>query len=520
MRRTQGFILVVALAIMAVLMMLGFGASMMSNNNLQIAGATTKQALARYRAEAGLEAAYARLGADYLKWPCWLSGGSYVPAPNDIPFVVTIERLDGGTLPTCVNAGGSQSGIPIVIRSTGYYRSGDARTASSTNADAEYTSTLIVRPNLSNDPDPIFAEGLVTAGSVDIPSNAMLRTNIWTNGNVTGGGSPFFKYIQPPSPTATADQIAAMENGGQKYLGRSGTATCGVFDPVASTTTDAASSTRTQCLTNQPPPYIPRTTFEAKRAELMTNAGVTQSASGVYSGCTLQPTGTTVTLPAGTLTASVLSNSTRKSICLAPGQTLNVPSGVQLKNVYIIGDASTTVNVTGGTGPIASGEENNRHGMSVASGSIGLSTCNGSSCPHPNDGLTGINTFVARSNMDYQKAASSPDSISRTLVIVTGDDANASNFPGDVTISGVSGQPVNASFWVRGRATLNGGGGTLQFTGTIVSSSLTSTGSANTSQNAINFNGAAAFVRRPPGVENPLFDKEAASNQVIIISRQ
>ncbi|PYE53570.1 hypothetical protein [Deinococcus yavapaiensis] len=497
MRKKDGFVLVVALVVLGALAMLAVSATFLSTANATTSGNLQRQAAVRFQAETGIDLALARLSANFSKWPSWCStsGTNCIPAPTDMSFTVSIKNLDSTNAGICVGSGASAvcsfNTLPVLV------------TATSTSGNTEYVASVIVKPNYSNEVDPVFGYGLVTQGSVDVPSNSMVQTNIWSGGSVTGGGSPYFKYI------ASTDS----ENSGQPYWGRSTNTTCGVFDP---TTSNTAASTKTQCLTNQPMPTVPIPSFTGQRSDLMTEAGVTQASNGTYSGCTHTLSGTVNNI--SSVVANLSTLSIKKVICLAANTTLTIPSGVFLKNTYIIGDTTTTVNVNGGTGPLATGESNNRLGMKIVSNTVNIDQCNQSSCT--NDTLTGINTFVARTNMNYKKAASSPDLVSRTFVVVTGDSASPSTYPGNVTISGVSGQTVNASFWVRGQATLNGAGGSLQFVGTVVSGMMTSTGGYSSSSNGINFNGSAAYVQRPPGVENEQIPRNPSSSNLTISGRK
>jgi|GEM_PF-3153233 len=525
MKKTEGFVLPVALVMVAVLMMLGAGAAFLSQMGLATASNVNKRAWVRYQAEAGIDAALVKLSDNYHNWPCSAtrvvrSDGSYywnytVPTPSSpsMSYAVTIEMLtpafSTSTLPTCTSTGGLNSMVPIRLRST---------TVSGTS---EYVAELVVNKTDPTGMDPIFGVGLVTSGNVSIPSGSVIATDVWAGGSIPIQGDTYFKYIAPPPAGATQAQIDALENKGQPYIGRATTTTCQIRTPATPPATGSTTST-SQCFQNQPPPPVPVPSFERLRAKVMSDAGVTQPGGPgtAYTGCGTPLITANTSLPTTAWNNTLLRDTTRKVICLAPGVTLTVPSGVILKNTYIIGDATTSIVMNGGTGPLQTNEVASRHGISAAAGSIDFDQCNQTSCV--NDILSGTNTFVSERNVAYKKSASSADGISRTFIVAAGrSGVTSSNDPlaGNITITGVSGGAVNAMFWARGSATLSGFGGG-SFTGTVTSSSLLGDAPLGSNTNGINFNGQGTSVQRPLGIDNDDLPPDPTTGVLQIFSRK
>lgn len=308
--------------------------------------------------------------------------------------------------------------------------------------NARYEAEALIQPVLVPTDGPtgttLFGEGFVARESITMNGNGTYDTNFWSGGNV-----------DLKAGTLMAGRIASAAGDKCRFKDGGGT-----------------------CLTNQPPPDVPLPVFSALRDQVIANAeedfplfdmAACPTVSGTYGG-------------------------SNNVVCVAPGQTLTLSGNV--RNLVVIGDATTTVRIDATTGDTTDDLVN---GVTVASGTV---TFGGSSA------FYGPNSIFAVNNISFGQNVVTHDDTARTFIATEGD----------FTLNGAGTSNIYASFWVGGMFTVNGTGD--EFRATVVSNE------------AIIKNGAGSFstVSSPRALDNEYVpadpDPEYAGVGVRVLSRR
>ncbi len=186
MKKQDGIALIATLLIMAAIMALGVGTLFLANMNLRIAENSRTHAVARYNAEAGLEAAIVKLKKDYAnatptkQFPPAPSEPNGFTLPSSPDSTVTYLAIGSGSTYTPYTTGGVRTQARVVIVGTG-------------PNNARYQTEALVVANAAK----TKFHGIETEGIIDISSGTSIYTDAGVHGNagVTLGNSDFYTCL-------------------------------------------------------------------------------------------------------------------------------------------------------------------------------------------------------------------------------------------------------------------------------------------------------------------------------------
>lgn len=208
MKKQDGIALIATLLIMAAIMALGVGTLFLANMNLRIAENSRTHAIARYNAEAGIEAAFVKLKQDYQtnrKFPLSLN----LPLSPDSTIVYGLNPSNGYV----------SSGTTAEVRILGQVTTGTT---------AQYLAEALV--TVGNGVNPAFLIGLTSEGPIRISGgggaeyiNAGVHSNIsvelpgYSNGvfrNCNDPLQPFYTCtVANPLPVSTSNSTSCYMTG-------------------------------------------------------------------------------------------------------------------------------------------------------------------------------------------------------------------------------------------------------------------------------------------------------------------
>ncbi len=214
MKKQDGIALIATLLIMAAIMALGVGTLFLANMNLRIAENSRTHAIARYNAEAGMEAAFVKLKQDYQtnrKFPSSLN----LPLSPDSTVVYGLNPGNGYV----ANSTGTTAEVRVLGKVTN-------------STPAQYLTEALV--TVGNGVNPAFLIGLTSEGPVRVTGgggaeyiNAGVHSNVSVD--LTGYSNDVFRNCNDPAQAFS---------------------TCAVANPTPVSTSDNNYCTMTGCNRN------------------------------------------------------------------------------------------------------------------------------------------------------------------------------------------------------------------------------------------------------------------------------
>ena len=327
MKKQDGIALIATLLIMAAIMALGVGTLFLANMNLRIAENSRTHAVARYNAEAGLEAALVKLKKDYE-----------ASTPKQFPTTLTMPSSPDSAV-TYQNAGytpyttaGLRTQARVIIVGTG-------------PNSARYQTEALLGAAAPTSSTPPSWTGLVSENVVDANGGPTLTdAQLHGNGGYTIAGNTTFQTCKgakceefkvSDSPVTAAPGMSSYEcksNGGKSEL-------CFGGKP-------AKYSDKPVSIGDINQKYLDlRNGTEASPSKFGVRSTDTLTSSAALTGCTYNLSATTTTKGKKTETtpAQLATNYPSGSTVCVNGDA-NVPSGATYSDVKIIVKGSAAIN--------------------------------------------------------------------------------------------------------------------------------------------------------------------------------
>lgn len=493
--KRNGFALITSLLVLGVLAMLAFGATILANMNLRVAENARTNLVASTHAQEGLDISFIATARAYRSWleREIASGGSPGTLTGTMLFddaLALMPHTEDYSLlgfETFTTVPGDPSRATIVVAVRG---SGPRNAQHVSRARIETTYNAIGGGNPGE-----FAEGFVTDGMIDFNGtgsydiNFYAKSKIEVNGNSTLGAGYIAESLGEckigKTTCVTLPQDAAKNlplfNWHRYSLALLNDPTALLVDAENPDAVNLSATSRLVIPIASADP-IPQLQATVDLSAISPSDG-TPGSSGVACSRVVPRSQSSLTLN---------SSDVGGTICLEPGASV-VVSGTAT-DLFIVGDESTSVNLSGASQP--PGSDPTLMGVAVIAGTVNLT--DGGQNKHNPMNLSGRNFVYSYNSIDFDKGilASNPSGVegayARTIIASQGDiDMNGA---GNSDI-------VNSVFWAAGSWCINGRIGT--FRGTVLSNvDASSTGDGCVGDtHGIRGNGSITDAGLPDGID-------------------
>ena len=432
MKKQDGIALIATLLIMAAIMALGVGTLFLSTMNLKIAENSRTHAVARYNAEAGMEAALAQLKIDYKAvTPNQFKDSTY-SASNPTGFrlpssssdtTVTYQLFTYTPYPT---TGTPKTQARVVIIGTG---PNNARY----QTEALFGTSSSSGSSSSTPGNPNFPPGIVGEGVTTIKGNHKVY-NARIHGNkgfaLDGNGEGYYNCTENGVCTSlTGPDIpvsAARKEATDTY-----TYTCKSNNNLCDSSTQPKSFYLKDRVMIAAPPYV------ARRNAVFGTTSTTTTTETSLSGCTHTVSSLGSSYPAGS------------KVCVTRDVTLSNNRTYSNINIIVKGKLTIEANVTFNNTNVLSTNDLLIKGNATMNTSRLFSDKNVTL--EGNVPYTGASTIAAGRNMNIKGNIehSATNDIGMALIAV-------GNFTAEGNIEGRQTELVNVAAWVGGTATVKG----------------------------------------------------------------